>query len=57
MKSELNLKNDAAIARLMSWDPPVVSKIRNRLLPTTPERILQIYDVTGWNIEKIRSLL
>ncbi len=56
MQSELNLKNDAAIARLMGWEPPVVSKLRHRYVPLSAERILQIYDKTGWSIEKIRSL-
>lgn len=56
LMDEFNLKNDAALARFLGLQPPVISKLRNGFQPITAERILQIYDKTGWPIEKIRGL-
>ena len=57
LRSEFNLKSDAALADLIGWDRPVISKIRRKYSPVSPDRILQIHDATGWSIEKIRSLV
>ena len=42
-----HLKNDAALARLLSVAPPVISKIRNDRLPFGPSLILTALIVTG----------
>lgn len=57
LRAEFNLKNDAALARFLEVQPPVVSKIRTGRLPVSADRILQVYDATGWSIEKIRGLI
>lgn len=57
LKSELELKNDAALARALQWQANVLSKIRAGQLPVSPERILQIHDATGWEIKRIKGLL
>lgn len=55
IKSEFELKNDAAISRFLDLTPPFVSRLRSGKHKITPAVILQIYDKTGWSIEKIRE--
>lgn len=57
LKATYKLKNDAALARALRWQPNVLSKIRAGTLPVSAERILQIYDATGWPIKTIKGLL
>ncbi|MGI9136142.1 MAG: hypothetical protein ACR2JS_03660 [Candidatus Nanopelagicales bacterium] len=57
LKDELQLKNDAALAKELEVPPPVLSKIRHGKTPITPMLILKIYDASGWSIEKIRGYL
>lgn len=57
LKATYKLKNDAALARALRWQPSSLSKIRFGVLPVTPERILQIHDATGWPIKAIKGLL
>jgi plasmid maintenance system antidote protein VapI len=39
-----NLKNDAALARLIDVAPPVISKIRSGRLPVGPSMILKLHE-------------
>ena len=55
--AEHQLANDAALAKFLGVLKPVISKIRNKKLPVTAERILQIHDETGWEIKRIKDLL
>jgi plasmid maintenance system antidote protein VapI len=57
LRAEFNLKDDAALARFLGTTAPEISKIRNRKLNVSGDRVLQVYDATGWDIPKIRSLL
>jgi len=54
---EFGLKNDAALAKFLEIPPSSLSKWRNGFQGVSAERILHIYDKTGWSIEKIRKLL
>lgn len=54
---EFGLKNDAALAKFLDVPPSALSKWRNGFQGVSAERILHIYDKTGWSIEKIRRLL
>lgn len=56
LRAEFNLKDDAALARFLEIPAPVVSKIRNRKQTFTADRLLQVYDATGWTVERIRGL-
>jgi hypothetical protein len=45
----MKLKNDAALSRVLSVAPPVISKIRHHRLPVGPAikiRILEKFDLT-----------
>jgi hypothetical protein len=51
------LKNDAALARFLELQPPVISKIRNSKLSVSAETILRVHDKTSYSIDKIRVLI
>ena len=57
IKRELELPNDAYLARLLKVPPSAISKIRYGTSTITAEFILKVYDATRWSIEDIRSLL
>jgi len=57
IKAELELKNDAALARLLKVQPSVISKLRSKRLPVTAETILRVHDMVGWEISKIRGYM
>lgn len=55
--AEFDLKNDAALAKFLDISPPSVSKIRSGYNKLGGDGILNVYDKTGWTIEKIRDLI
>lgn len=54
---KFKLKNDAAIARTLDVGPPVISKIRNRILPVSDGMILRIHERMGVSVPNIRALI
>jgi plasmid maintenance system antidote protein VapI len=57
IKREMELPNDAHLARLLGVPASAISKIRYGTSAVTAEFILKVYDATQWSIEDIRSLL
>lgn len=57
IKAEMNLKNDAALARLLKFNPSVISKLRHNTLPVTPLILLRVVEATGWTTKKARAAL
>jgi hypothetical protein len=55
--SELNLKNDAALARLIAVKPSAISKIRHGRLNASAEVILALHEKAGMKIKRIRELM
>lgn len=55
--AKFKLKNDAAIARTLDVGPPVISKIRNRVLPVSDGMILRIHERMGVSVANIRALI
>ncbi|MBC3832405.1 hypothetical protein H8K33_12940 [Undibacterium amnicola] len=51
----LGIRNDAALSRRLEVAPPVVSKIRHRILPIGATLLIRIHEETGWTIKEIRS--
>jgi hypothetical protein len=51
----LNLKNDAALARVFDVAPPVLSKIRHRRLPVGASFMLKCHEIAGMTLPTIRS--
>ena len=51
------LKNDAALARLLEVAPPVISKIRHGRLPIGPSMLLRIHEETDIPLAQLYQLL
>lgn len=56
LMDEFNLKNDAALASALGVSKPLISKVRNRVLPLRASLVLRIHDATGWPIKQIKEL-
>lgn len=52
-----NLKNDAALGRMLGLTHAYVSKVRSGRLKAGPEVILKVHDATGWSIKAIKGFL
>lgn len=51
------LKNDAALARYLEVNPPVISKIRHGKLPVGDSLKINIHKRTGMSIAAIETLI
>lgn len=56
MKENLLLSSDAALARFLGTQPPVVSNWRHGRLPFGASYIIKLHELTGWSIKKIKAL-
>jgi len=54
---KLNLKNDAALSRLLEVAPPVISKLRHGTLPIGPTMLIRMHEVSEMNIREMRALM
>ena len=43
---KLNLKNDAALSRVLEAGPPMISKIRHRKLPVGTSLLIRMHEVS-----------
>lgn len=55
--SKFDLKNDAALARRLSFAPPVISKVRHGTLEVSPNTILVIHETLGVPVKEIRQVM
>ena len=53
----LQLKNDAALCRVLSVPPPVISKIRHRQIPIGAVLLLRMHEESGLSIKHLRLLM
>lgn len=53
----MGLKNDAALARVLSVAPPILSKLRHHKNRVSAAFLLKLYDATGLSITTLRTLL
>jgi plasmid maintenance system antidote protein VapI len=53
----MQLKNDAALSRLLEVAPPVISKIRHHRLPVSASVLLRMHETTGMSINDLRFLM
>ena len=53
----LELKNDAALARLLEIAPPILSKIRHRRLPVGAALLIRMHEVSGLPVRELRNLM
>jgi plasmid maintenance system antidote protein VapI len=54
---KLNLKNDAALSRLLEVAPPVISKLRHGALPIGPTMLIRMHEISDMNIREMRALM
>lgn len=57
LHKHLNLKNDAALSRLLEVQPPVVSKLRHGRLPVGPTMLIKMHEVSDIEIRELRRLM
>ncbi len=55
--AKLQLKNDAALSRALAVAPPVISKIRHRILPIGATILLRMHEVSELSIRELRALM
>jgi len=53
----MQLKNDAALCRMLEVAPPVISKIRHYRLPVGSSLLIRMHEVTGMSIRDLRDLM
>ncbi|HWW99520.1 hypothetical protein [Collimonas sp.] len=51
-----NLRNDAALARALKVAPPVISKIRNGVLPLGSSVLVRLHEFTRMSTIEIKTL-
>jgi plasmid maintenance system antidote protein VapI len=54
--SNQNLKNDAALARALKVAAPVISKVRNNVLPVGSTLLVRLHEATGMTTKEIKAL-
>ncbi len=54
---KMQLKNDAALARMLEVAPPVVSKIRHNKLPVGASMLIRMHECTGMSVRELRDLM
>lgn len=52
-----NIKNDAALSRLLEVAPPVISKIRHHRLPIGASLLIRMHEATDVSIQDLRKLM
>ncbi|WP_229262862.1 hypothetical protein [Duganella radicis] len=57
LQCRLNAKNDAALARALEVQPPLLSKIRHRRMPVGSGLLLRAHEATGLSIRTLQDLL
>ncbi|AMP15771.1 hypothetical protein [Collimonas pratensis] len=51
-----NLKNDAALARVLQVAPPIISKARNEIQPLGSSLLVKLHELTGKSTIEIKAL-
>ena len=54
---KMQLKNDAALSRMLEVAPPVISKIRHRRLPVGASLLIRMHEVSDLTIRELRVLM
>lgn len=55
--AKLELKNDAALARMLEVAPPVISKIRHHTLPIGATILIRMHEVSDFSIRELKEML
>ena len=57
LRGNMQLRNDAALSRMLEVAPPVISKIRHHRLPVGASLLIRMHEVTGMSIRDLRDLM
>lgn len=52
-----NLKNDAALCRMLQVAPPVISKVRHGHLGVSAALLVRLHDATNMSFSEMRALM
>jgi hypothetical protein len=53
----LRVKNDAALGRVLDFPPPVISKIRHRVLPIGSSFLISVMEETGMKSREVKPMM
>lgn len=53
----MNLKNDAALCKVLEVAPPVISKIRHHVLRVGSSMLIRMHEESGLSIRELRDLM
>ncbi|HWY36891.1 MAG TPA: hypothetical protein VNX68_19760 [Nitrosopumilaceae archaeon] len=54
---KLQLKNDAALSRILEVEAPLISKIRHGKIPIGGIMLLRMHDASGLSLKELRGLM
>jgi plasmid maintenance system antidote protein VapI len=54
---KMELKNDAALSRLLEVPPPVISKVRHRRTPISAAILIRMHEVSGMTVRELRNIM
>jgi hypothetical protein len=54
---QLNVKNDAELARALAISAPSISKIRHRKMVVGPNLLIRMHEITNLSIKELRALM
>jgi hypothetical protein len=54
---KMELKNDAALSRMLEVGPPIISKIRHRRLSVGASLLIRMHEVSGMSVRDLRDLM
>lgn len=54
---KLQLRNDAALSRLLEIQAPVISKIRHHRMPVSGALLVRIHEATGLSVRTLQDLM
>lgn len=57
IRKHLNIKNDAALARVLGVAPPIISKHRHKVIPVGACILIRMHEVSGIAIKELRALM
>lgn len=57
LHARLNLKNDAALSRLLEVAPPIISKVRHMRTPISSALLIRMHELSGMAVRDMQSIM
>lgn len=55
--AKMQLRNDAALSRMLEVQAPVISKIRHHRMPVSGALLVRIHEATGLSVRNLQDLM